>query len=153
MNKVPGTWRNWHVLYLWVPYLWYWIWSQNFYIYETGVTTHNPEALEFPATMTNLRSGKYFLSPHFGCLNVMSVLECNTFVSLYFLNPFLKQYAQTCQVCLVAGVNSLFAWSAICRESLELTVEWIRMLHKNLFTYFKVSGFEKKESNHNRSVR
>ena len=25
---------------------------------EIGVTTHDPEALEFPATMTNLRSGK-----------------------------------------------------------------------------------------------
>ena len=27
------------------------------------------------------------------------------------------------------------------------------MLHNNVFTYSKVSGFEKKESNHNRSVR
>ena len=25
---------------------------------EVGITTHNPSALEFPATMTNMRSGK-----------------------------------------------------------------------------------------------
>ena len=28
---------------------------------EVGITTHNPATLEFPATMTNMRSGKYLM--------------------------------------------------------------------------------------------
>jgi neuralized-like protein 4 len=31
---------------------------------EVGITTHNPTALEFPATMTNMRSGTTMMS---GC--------------------------------------------------------------------------------------
>ena len=49
--------------------------------------------------------------------------------------------------------NSLFAPFAICEESLELTVELFRMLHNNVFTYCKVSGFETKESNYPQTVR
>ena len=48
---------------------------------------------------------------------------------------------------------SLFARSIICRENLELTVKSIWMLHNNVFTYCKVSSFEKKESNYTRTAR
>ena len=28
---------------------------------EVGITTHNPNSIDFPATMTNMRSGNYLL--------------------------------------------------------------------------------------------
>lgn len=31
---------------------------------EIGVTTHNPNNLDYPATMTNLRSGNTHTKPH-----------------------------------------------------------------------------------------
>ena len=32
---------------------------------EVGITTHNPAALDFPSTMTNLRSGTVLTASHF----------------------------------------------------------------------------------------
>ena len=54
---------------------------------------------------------------------------------------------------IIIGEYLLFTWSAICGESLELTLELIRRLHNYVFKYCKGSSFEKKESNYTRTVR
>ena len=62
---------------------------------EIGITTHNPSLLEFPATMTNMRSGTIMMSGsgiltngkgtqrEYGQFNLDELTVCSTVMQLY----------------------------------------------------------------------